>query len=69
MLPATEITAEITLDGLFLNADAGLDSEPLPALSESKDIVANIVFNPRDTCCWDSQQYFDAERYQSPYPD
>lgn len=56
--------AEIVIDGLFLNADAGFDSEQLRALCQRKGIIANIAFNPRDTTCWDRDECFDSELYR-----
>jgi len=39
--------AEIATEGLFLNADAGFDSEVFRAKCESKNIIANVDFNKR----------------------
>ena len=39
--------ANIRVDGLFINADAGLDCDTLRDLLERKDVVANIRINKR----------------------
>ena len=39
--------AEISVDGLFLNADAGFDSEGFRAKCQEKQIIANIDLNKR----------------------
>ncbi len=44
---ATLEKAEIAVDGLFLNADAGFDSEGFRNICESKGIIANVDFNKR----------------------
>lgn len=57
--------AGINLRGLFLNADAGFDSQELRKLCETKEIEANIAFNPRNTVAeTDEYQYFDEELYK-----
>lgn len=42
------IKANIRIDGLFLNADAGFDCVPLRSLLESQGVVANICVNRRN---------------------
>jgi transposase len=57
--------AGIELQGLFLNADAGFDSQELRKLCKEKDIQANIAVNPRNNgkqC--ENYQYFDEELYK-----
>lgn len=57
--------AGLNLKGLFLNADAGFDSQELRSLCEDKQIEANIAFNPRNTLAQsDDYQYFDEELYK-----
>jgi hypothetical protein len=50
--------ANIPVDGLFLNADAGFDSKEFRLCCEKKEINANVCFNKRngDT---DRDEYFD----------
>lgn len=61
----TLIKAGINLNGLFLNADAGFDSQELRELCYQKGIFANVDFNPRNN---DNQNnnyvYFDEELYK-----
>ena len=54
--------ADIDTDGLFLNADAGFDSQGVRAYLEGKDIVANIKENPRNG--GERDNYFDEELYE-----
>jgi transposase len=59
------IKAGVDLKGLFLNADAGFDSNELRKLCKEKQIEANIPSNTRNG---DSQreeyQYFDEQLYK-----
>lgn len=66
IITATLEKADIAVDGLFLNADAGFDSKELRKCCDSKDINANICFNKRngDT---DRDEYFDQELYDQRY--
>ena len=61
------IKAGIDMKGLFLNADAGFDSQEFRGICEQKDIHANIPTNPRNTNKMNDQtikyQYFDEELY------
>ena len=50
--------AQISANGLFLNADAGFDGEALRKVCLSKDIIANIDFNKRNTKNTDNQPLF-----------
>lgn len=52
--------ANIAVDGLFINADAGFDSQELRDKCEGKGIMANIARNKRngDT---DSDYYYDGK--------
>jgi transposase len=57
--------AGIDMKGLFLNADAGFDSQELRKLCKQKQIEANIAFNPRKGAT-DSEEYvyFDEVLYK-----
>ena len=61
------IKAGIDRKGLFLNADAGFDSQEFREICEQKDIHTNIPTNPRNTNKMNDQtikyQYFDEELY------
>lgn len=56
--------AEIEINGLFLNADAGFDSEGFRTLCFSNDIIANIDFNKRNSKDTDNQPLLDDELYK-----
>ncbi|RNA62864.1 IS5 family transposase [Chryseobacterium nematophagum] len=56
--------AEIEHKGLFLNADAGFDSENVRRIFESKEIMANIKINPRNKETQENDHYFDHELYK-----
>lgn len=57
--------ANINYDGLFLNADAGFDSERFRNFLESKGIIANIDNNKRNKKDLDADSYFvDSELYK-----
>lgn len=57
--------ANISYDGLFLNADAGFDSERYRSFLESKGIIANIDNNKRNGKDLDADSYFvDDELYK-----
>ena len=58
--------ADISLDGLFINADAGFDSQKLRDKCEGKGIIANICHNPRNGNI-DNDHYFDEELYKERY--
>lgn len=58
--------ADISVDGLFINADAGFDTQELRNLCESKGIIANICFNKRNSKK-DRDEYFDQELYDERY--
>lgn len=59
--------AEIPLDGLFMNADAGFDSKELRSSCERKGINANICFNKRNGNTQDRDEYFDPKLYSERY--
>ena len=56
--------SEIEINGLFLNADAGFDSESFRSLCETHDIIANIDFNKRNSKNTDNQPLKDDELYK-----
>jgi len=58
--------ANIAVDGLFLNADAGFDAIELRRLCESKGFIANFAKNKRKGNC-DSDDYFDEKLYRERY--
>jgi len=58
--------AEINVDGLFINADAGFDSQKLRNKCESKGIIANICLNKRNGNT-DTDYYFDEKLYKERY--
>ncbi|TCI82712.1 transposase, partial [Tenacibaculum sp. M341] len=58
--------AEISLDGLFVNADAGFDSQKLRDKCEAKGIIANICLNKRNGTT-DADYYFDEKLYKERY--
>lgn len=56
--------AELKLDGLFLNADAGFDSKTLRAFCESKGITPNFDINKRNSKNADNQYLLDEKLYK-----
>lgn len=58
--------AEINIDGLFVNADAGFDCKKLRHQCESKGIIANICPNKRNGVK-DNNHYFDEKLYEQRY--
>jgi transposase len=59
--------ADIAVKGLFLNADAGFDSQEFRKCCEKKEIHANICFNRRNGSQTDREEYFDQELYDQRY--
>merc|ERR1712146_718372 len=63
--------ADIPVEGLFLNADAGFDYNDFRRACERKEINASICFNKRNGNT-DRDEYFDKdlydERYSSNFP-
>ncbi|WP_370622843.1 hypothetical protein [Winogradskyella forsetii] len=55
--------AEINVDGLFINADAGFDSQKLRDKFQSKGIIASIFRNKRNGDK-DIDHYFDKNIYK-----
>ena len=58
--------ANISVEGLFLNADAGFDGENFRKSCSKKNINANICFNKRNGNT-DRDEYFDQELYKQRY--
>ncbi len=63
---ATLEKAEIVVEGLFLNADAGFDSASFRKTCNYKEINANVCFNKRNGGM-DRDEYFDQELYDQRY--
>lgn len=63
---ATLEQAEIPVEGLFLNVDAGFDSGVLQNSCYKKEIQANICFNKRKGNT-DRNEYLDRELYKERY--
>jgi len=59
--------ADIPIEGLFLNADAGFDATNFRTSCIEKEINANICFNKRNGKTQDRQEYFDQELYNERY--
>ncbi len=66
VVTATLEQADIPVEGLFLNADAGFDSKDFRRSCEKKEINANICFNRRNGTA-DRDEYFDRELYDERY--
>lgn len=58
--------AEISVDGLFVNGDAGFDSQKLRNKCEAKGIIANMCPNKRNGNT-DTDHYFDQKLYDQRY--
>jgi len=58
--------ATISVEGLFLNADAGFDSKNFRESCNKKEINANICFNKRNGSS-DRDEYFDQKLYDERY--
>ncbi|WP_146052848.1 transposase, partial [Aquimarina sp. I32.4] len=58
--------ANISIEGLFLNADAGFDAKNFRNSCDKKDINANVCFNKRNGDL-DRDEYFDQELYNERY--
>ena len=56
--------SQIQINGLFLNADAGFDSQGFRSLCSSNDIIANIDFNKRNSKNTDNQPLLDHKLYK-----
>lgn len=64
---ATLEQADISVDGLFINADAGFDSQELRDQCERKGIIANIAPNKRNGSSDDNDHFFDEKLYKERY--
>lgn len=67
VVTATLDRAEISTEGLFLNADAGFDSKDFRKACSAKEINANICFNKRNGTSQNRDEYFDHELYGERY--
>ncbi len=56
--------SDIPHKGLFLNADAGFDSDDFRNLLDKNEIVANIKTNSRNSKSIDKEYYFDNQLYK-----
>tara|TARA_Y100001968_G_C19443028_1_gene763630 strand:- start:2674 stop:3132 length:459 start_codon:yes stop_codon:yes gene_type:complete len=63
---ATLEQADIAVDGLFINADAGFDSKELREKCEAQGVIANIAKNKRNGYS-NSDYYFDEKLYKQRY--
>lgn len=63
---ATLEQADISVDGLFLNADSGFDSQELRDKCEAKGIIANFAENKRNGNS-ERDHYFDEKLYEERY--
>lgn len=66
VVTATLEKANIKVEGLFLNADAGFDSKDFRNFCGKKEIHANVCFNKRNGSA-DRDEYFDQELYKERY--
>ncbi|WP_299762666.1 IS5 family transposase [uncultured Pontibacter sp.] len=56
--------AGLAVEGLFLNADAGFDSQEFRSICSSYKVEANIAFNPRNGTMGEEYVYFDQQLYK-----
>ena len=56
--------ADIRTDGLFLNADAGFDTQKLRSLCYQHGMIPNFCLNPRNGTVADRDDYFDRLLYK-----
>jgi transposase len=66
VVTATLEQADIAVEGLFLNADAGFDSKNFRESCSKKEIHPNICFNKRNGNT-DRDEYFDQDLYDQRY--
>ncbi|MDY0090545.1 MAG: IS5 family transposase [Flavobacteriaceae bacterium] len=66
VVTATLEQANIQVEGLFLNADAGFDSKEFRASCGKREINANVCFNKRNGNA-DRDEYFDRLLYKERY--
>jgi len=67
VVTATLEQADISVEGLFLNADAGFDSKNFRDSCDKKEINANVCFNKRNGNTQDREEYFDQDLYDERY--
>jgi transposase len=67
VVTATLDQAGISMEGLFLNADAGFDSKDFRRACDTKAINANVCFNKRNGRAEERDEYFDQEPYDERY--
>ncbi|RMG59206.1 MAG: IS5 family transposase [Bacteroidetes bacterium] len=56
--------AQIEVEGLFLNADAGFDCTELRSLCHAQGVIPNFAFNARKGSKLDREEHFDERLYQ-----
>ena len=56
--------AEIEIEGLFLNAEHGFDTQQVRAICQQYGIIPEFAFNPRNRSQWDWDEYFDELLYK-----
>jgi hypothetical protein len=66
VVTATPEKANIKVEGLYLNADAGFDSKDFRNSCEKKEIKANVCFNKRNGST-DREEYSNQELYRERY--
>ena len=64
---ATLEQAEIPIEGLFLNADAGFDSKSFRESCDKKEVNTNVCFSKRIGNIEDREKYFDQDLYDGRY--
>lgn len=64
---ATLEEADIPVEGLFLNADAGFDAKSFRETCDKKGINANVCFNKRNGNTESREEYFDQYLYNQRY--
>ncbi|MBA0882776.1 hypothetical protein [Flavobacterium undicola] len=62
-ITATLESADISVKGLFINADAGFDSDNLLLACQQKEIIANMAYNKRNSS-QNSDRLLDEELYK-----
>lgn len=67
VVTATLEEADIPVEGLFVNADAGFDSKNFRESCDKKGIQANVCFNKRNGNTQDRDEYFDQGLYDERY--
>lgn len=67
VVTATLEQADISVQGVFLNADAGFDSKNFKQACDKKEINANVCFNKRNGNTQNREEYFDQDLYDQRY--